>query len=161
MPLFDFNISKALILSYRLIFLIFSSVLCCIQSDFKRLIAYSSVSHIIAIPILVLASSPLSSQAILLLITFHGLSSPVLFSIVGTLYSLYSTRQLAVIRGLLLLSPIFTFFCVVSFLFSLSAPPYPSFLSEVLFFLASLDLTFSVLPFFLIFALLSLIYNLN
>jgi NADH-quinone oxidoreductase subunit M len=159
--LVDVSLIKGIILSYSLIFLVFSSLLCCLQSDFKRLIAYSSVSHIIAIPLLILASSSLRTQSVLLLIVFHGLSSPVLFSIVGLLYSLYSTRQLALIRGLLLLSPLFSFACVISFLLNLSDPPYPSFFSEVLFFLASLDLTFCVLPFFFVFALVSLVYNLN
>jgi len=138
LPFLEVSSLQSFFLGYSFIFLVFSSALCCFQSDFKRLVAYSSVSHMMAVPILVLASSVLRVQATLLLIVFHGLSSPILFSLVGTLYSLYSTRQLALIRGLLSLSPLLALASVVSFLFTLSAPPYPSFFSEVLFFLSSL-----------------------
>jgi NADH:ubiquinone oxidoreductase subunit 4 (subunit M) len=152
---------KFFLFSYFLFFLVFSAVICCIQSDFKRLVAYSSVSHIIAVPILLLSSSNLSQVAIVRVIVFHGLRSPILFSLVGLLYSIYSTRQLVLIRGLITFSPLLSFVTVISFLFSLSAPPYPSFFSEVLFFLRAVCLSFSCLPFFLLFAFLSLVYNLN
>jgi NADH:ubiquinone oxidoreductase subunit 4 (subunit M) len=133
------------LLSYSLFFLVISSIICCSQSDFKRLVAYSSVSHIIAIPLLLISSSGLAFQSCVMLIVFHGLSSPILFSLVGALYSLYSTRQLALIRGLLLFSPMIRSICVASFLFTLSAPPYPSFVSEVFFLCSSLPLSLRVL----------------
>ena len=159
--LIDLAFLQSTLLSYSLFFLVIRSLICCSQSDFKRLVAYSSVSHMMAIPILLISSRSLSFQSCVILITFHGLSSPILFSLVGCLYSLYSTRQLALMRGLLLFSPMMRFFCVVSFLFSLSAPPYPSFVSEVLFFLSSFPLSSFSLLFFLPFILVSLIYNLN
>jgi len=131
------------------------------QSDFKRLVAYSSVSHMIAVPILLFSSNRLRQVVIVRLMIFHGLRSPILFSLVGLLYSMYSTRQLVLMRGLVTVSPLFSFIVIISFLFTLSAPPYPSFYSEVLFFLSAVCLSFSCLPFFLLFAFLSLVYNLN
>lgn len=161
LPLIRVPPLKSFIFAYSLFFLAFSSLLCCFQSDFKRLVAYSSISHIIAIPILVLLSSYLSVKTALFLIVFHGISSPILFCLVGILYSLYSTRQLALMRGLLIISPLLTLLSVITFFFTLSAPPYPSFLSEILFFLSSLSAGRLVLPFLLLFAFLSLVYNLN
>ena len=149
------------ILSYLLFFLVFSTLVCCFQSDFKRLVAYSSISHIIAIPFLLLVASKFSFSTITLLIFFHGLSSPLLFMLVGSIYSIYATRQLPLVRGLALLSPLLSFILVLAFFFTLSAPPFPSFLSEVFFFLSSYSLTPYFLVSLILFAFFSLVYNLN
>jgi len=154
-------ILKIVFTSYFLFFLVFSCFICCFQSDFKRLIAYSSVAHIIAVPLVLLSSSNLGVKTVIFLMLFHGLSSPVLFYIVGVVYSYVSTRQLSIIRGLVLISPLLSFVCIFSFLFRLSAPPYVSFFSEILFFICSLFVTFYSLPFLLIFSFMCLVYNLN
>lgn len=159
--LVNFSHLRYYILSYLLIFLVFRSIVCCFQSDFKRLVAYSSVSHMIAIPFLVLASSKFSFRSIVLLMFFHGLRSPLLFMLVGVIYSIYSTRQLALVRGLALISPFLAFVIVLAFFFTMSAPPFPSFISEVFFFLSSFSLTPYFLFSLLLFAFFSLVYNLN
>lgn len=149
------------LLAYFIVFLLFVTVVCSFQADFKRLVAFSSVSHIITIPFLVMASSSISFKAVILIMLFHGLSSPLLFMLVGLTYSLFQTRQLVFIRGLILLSPLLSFIMILAFFFTLSAPPFPSFVGEVLFILASLSLSGSLVYVFLIFAFLSLVYNLN
>ena len=157
----DFTLLKFILVSYFLVFLVFSSLICCFQSDFKRLIAYSSVAHIIAVPISLLSFTHLRIKTATYLILFHGLSSPILFSLVGLIYLFRRSRQLTLIRGLVLVAPFLSFVLVISFLFTLSAPPYVSFFSEVLFFILSYGLTSYSLPFLLLFALLCLVYNLN
>lgn len=157
----DLSFLRTYVLSYLLVFLVLSTLVCCCQSDFKRIVAYSSVSHMISIPLVALAGFFGSLKVSVLLIVFHGLRSPVLFSLVGILYSVYSTRQLVLIRGLILTSPLLSFICLISFLFSLSAPPYPSFFSEVFFFVFVYFLSSSSLMFLLMFALISLVYNLS
>lgn len=152
---------KPLFTSYLLFFLLFSCIVCCFQSDFKRLVAYSSVAHMIAVPITLFSCSLLGQKTAIFLMLFHGLRSPVLFSIVGVIYSYSSTRQLALVRGLLLASPFLSFVCIFSFLFTLSAPPYVSFFSEVLFFICSIFVTSYSLPFLLLFCFMCLVYNLN
>ena len=157
------NISsfKDFLLSYFMVFILFSSIVCCYQSDFKRLIAYSSVAHMIVVPFLIFSNNYLSLISILLVIFLHGLSSTLMFLRVGYLYLMYSTRQLVLIRGLLLLSPLFRFCLVLTFLFTLSAPPFPSYVAEVFFFLSSFFLSSFFLYVILLFAFLSLVYNLN
>jgi len=149
------------LLSYLLIFIVFSTLICCFQSDFKRLVAYSSVSHMMALPFLLLVNSKFSFSTVTLLMFFHGLSSPLLFMLVGVIYSIYSTRQLALVRGLALISPLLSFILVLAFFFTMSAPPFPSFISEVFFFLSSYSLTPYFLVSLVLFAFLSLVYNLN
>jgi len=152
---------KSVLLSYLVFFLSVVTIICCFQSDFKRLIAYSSVSHIIRVPLLFLRRSVFRFKSLILVIFFHGLSSPVLFILVGILYSIFSSRQLIVIRGLLLISPLLRFILVLAFFFTISAPPFPSFVSEVYFFSSSFTLTSYLMYSFLIFAFFSLVYNLN
>ena len=152
---------KPLFSSYLLFFLVFSCFVCCFQSDFKRLVAYSSVVHIIAVPLSLFSCCAIGIKTTIYLMLFHGLSSPILFSLVGIVYSYSSTRQLALIRGLLLVSPFLSFVCVFSFLFTLSAPPYVSFFSEVLFFFCALFVSSYSLPFLLTFCFMCLVYNLN
>lgn len=147
--------------SYFIIFLPIRTLICCTQSDFKRIIAYSSVSHIIAIPILFLTGTLLSNKAILIVIFFHGLSSPLLFLLVGLVYSQFGTRQLAALRGLVTLRPLLIFISVVVFFITISAPPFPSFIGEILFFISSYQLRSFLIPSLCIFAFLSLIYNLH
>lgn len=149
------------LLSYFIIFIIYSCLICCYQADLKRLIAYSSVAHIIVIPFLVMSNNYLAIQALVLVILLHGLSSTLLFISVGVLYSIFSSRQLVLIRGLILTSPLFSFFLILTFLFTLSAPPFPSFIAEIFFIMSRFVLSPHMLYVVLAFAFFGLVYNLN
>ena len=157
----DLDQLKYLMISYFVVFFMMVCLICRFQSDFKRLVAYSSVSHMMAIPILLIRRTLISSKSLVLVMFFHGFRSPILFMLVGLVYNYYSTRQLALVRGLLTISPLLSFFMVVSFLFTLSAPPYPSFFAEVILFIRTVYMSMYFLPFFIIFIFLSLVYNLN
>jgi NADH:ubiquinone oxidoreductase subunit 4 (subunit M) len=122
---------KSCLLGYLFLFLVYSTLVCCFQSDFKRLVAYSSVSHIITIPIILFSSSLIGVKGLISVMFLHGLSSPLLFILVGILYSFTFTRQHILMRGLLCVSPLLSLLLVLSFFFTLSAPPFPSFLAEV------------------------------
>lgn len=156
----DFPFLSEYFLGYLFLFLSLVTLICCFQTDFKRIVAYSSVSHIIAVPILFLSNNLLSVKSLVMIIFFHGLRSPVLFMLVGILYSLFSSRQLVVIRGLLLISPLLSFILILAFFFTISAPPFPSFVAEVIFFVSSFMLSNIFVYSVLLFTLLSLVYNL-
>jgi NADH:ubiquinone oxidoreductase subunit 4 (subunit M) len=157
----DWHFIYTLLLSYFFVFIVVATVICCYQSDFKRLVAYSSVSHIMPIPLLMIASNVLSFKCVLMVMFFHGFASPVLFILVGLVYSMFSTRQILLIRGILLSSPLLSFIIVLAFFYTMSAPPFPSFVAEVFILLSSLRLSLYFFLFFGLFLLLSLVYNLN
>jgi NADH:ubiquinone oxidoreductase subunit 4 (subunit M) len=161
LPLLDLAFLKSILLSYLILLGVFSLLICCSQSDFKRLIAYSSVSHIMVIPFLILRNNILSTQSLVFIIVFHGLRAAILFFIVGLLYTLFSSRQLVVIRGLLLVSPLLRFFLILSFFYTMSAPPFPSYLAEVYFILSSYILSSYIFLFYIPFIFLRIVYNLN
>lgn len=156
----DFYFLSSYVLGYLFLFLSLVTIICCFQTDFKRIVAYSSVSHIMAVPILFLSNNVLSLKSLLIIMFFHGLSSPVLFMLVGILYSFFSSRQLVVMRGLLLLSPLISFVLILAFFFTISAPPFPSFVAEVLFFVSSFNLSKLFVYSVLLFTFFSLVYNL-
>jgi len=149
------------IFAYFIIFIIYRSLVCCYQSDLKRLIAYSSVAHMMVIPFLVISNNVLAVQALVLVMFLHGLSSTLLFMSVGVLYSIFSSRQLVLMRGLVLTSPLFRFILIIAFLFTLSAPPLPSYVAEVFFLISSFILSPYMLYVALLFVFFGLVYNLN
>lgn len=152
---------SSLITSYLFFSILLSSLLTSIQSDFKRLVAYSSVVHISILVLSLFILHPLNLSVFLILIIFHAFSSPVLFYLVGTLYTLLSTRQLFLLRGTIFLSPLLSLLIILIFLLNVPVPPVPSFLSEVLYFIGVYTYSsyFLLLPLGLI--MLVLVYNLS
>jgi len=148
------------ILSYIVFSVIISSISCCFQSDFKRLVAYSSVVHIRCVPLLLLVGSPMSLKALLILIVFHGLSSPLIFFLVGLVYKIFNSRLFVLVRGLILISPLLSFLTLLLFLISIPTPPFPPFISEVLIFISGLSLSLYLALPFIIILFISLAYNL-
>jgi len=111
-----------------------------------------------AIPLLCIAR--IGTPAIILVILFHGLVSPLLFAIVGHTYARSGTRQIVALRGVVLIEPLVSFTCVVRFLYTLGAPPFPSFIAEVSFLSAGFGVGTLTLFRFFIFCAFSLAYNL-
>lgn len=160
-PLVNIGGMHVLVLGYLVVFSVVSFIVCCFQNDFKRLIAYSSVAHMIIVPILFISSNILSVQSLAIVMLFHGLSSAILFLIVGIVYDMFSTRQLILTRGIVLISPLICSILILTFFFTVSAPPFPSFLAEVFAMFASFILTSFLGPVFALIAFLGLVYNLN
>lgn len=149
-----------LISGYLVFGLAFVALVCCFQSDFKRLVAFSRVRHMMALPPLLVFDTISSRVAVVLLMLFHGLSSPLLFMLVGVSYSSFSRRQFIFIRGFLLIRPLISVFLIFSFLFTMSAPPFPSFVREVFFIMSVISWSSVFIPFIFLFAFLSLVYRL-
>jgi NADH:ubiquinone oxidoreductase subunit 4 (subunit M) len=115
----------------------------------------------IVVPILLMSYSFLGAKSLMLMLLFHGFSSPLLFSLVGHIYSIYSTRQLIIIRGLILCAPSLSLLMISGFIFSLCIPPFPSYVSEVIFFASSISMWWLAPYLLAAFSFMSLIYNLN
>lgn len=100
------------------------------QTDLKKLIAYSSVSHM-GFVLLGIASATTEgvSGAILQMISHGGLSA-MLFFLVGMLYDRVHDREIANFRGLALVMPQFTAFVMIAFFASLGLPGFSAFMAE-------------------------------
>ena len=102
------------------------------QNDLKRLIAYSSVSHM---GFVVLGLASLTYEGVsgsLFQMISHGLISGALFLIVGVLYDRTHDREIDNLSGLANKMPVYTFFTVIFFFASLGLPGFSGFVGELL-----------------------------
>jgi len=106
-------------------------------------------------------SNLLRIKTLLILIFLHGIISPILFLLVGVIYENLKTRQLLLIRGIRLSSPILTLFLIFRFLRTLPAPPFSSFISEVFFFFILSDYFFYSIIIIFFTLLISILFNLR
>jgi NADH-quinone oxidoreductase subunit M len=100
------------------------------QTDLKRLVAYSSVSHMGFVLLALGAFNTTGFNAALYQMFSHGLLSAMLFVIVGVLYSRTGDRQIGSYQGLALSMPNFTLLAAVAFFASLGLPLFSGFIGE-------------------------------
>jgi NADH-quinone oxidoreductase subunit M len=98
----------------------------------KRLIAYSSVSHMGFCMLGIFALNRVALQGGTLQMINHGLSTGGLFALVGMLYERYHTRQIADFGGIAREVPIIAFFMVFMTLASIGLPGLNGFAGEFL-----------------------------
>ena len=100
------------------------------QTDVKKLVAYSSVSHLGFVMLGLFALNSQGMQGAILQMINHGLSTGALFLLVGMIYEQTHTRELKVYGGLWKVTPIFaTIFLIVS-LSSMGLPGLNGFVGE-------------------------------
>jgi NADH-quinone oxidoreductase subunit M len=102
------------------------------QTDLRRLVAYSSVSHLGFCVLAVVAFTPAGLAGGLLHVVNHGLSTGAMFLLVGMLVRRYGTAQIADYSGMWTRLPVWTFFMMVACLASIGLPGLNNFVSEML-----------------------------
>ncbi|MBL8056524.1 MAG: NADH-quinone oxidoreductase subunit M [Anaerolineales bacterium] len=100
------------------------------QADAKKLVAYSSVSHLGFVMLGLFALNPLGLQGALLQMINHGLSTGALFLLVGFIYERRHTRLLAEFGGLWKVMPLYAALALVVFLSSAGLPGLNGFVGE-------------------------------
>jgi NADH-quinone oxidoreductase subunit M len=107
------------------------------QSDFKRLVAYSSVSHM---GYCLLGIAVLKTEAVngaIFQMFAHGLSSAMMFMLVGVVYERAHHREIARFGGLGTHMPVYFALALVGFFASLGLPGLVGFIGEVMVFLGA------------------------
>tara|TARA_R110000737_G_scaffold2923_18_gene9955 strand:- start:42269 stop:43909 length:1641 start_codon:yes stop_codon:yes gene_type:complete len=112
--------------------IIYAGLICWVQEDIKKLVAYSSVSHLgfCVLGLAALNVSGLSGSVLYML--SHGLSTGGLFLMIGFMYERYHTRDMRTVGGLASKMPIWAFFMVFFAMASVGLPGLNGFPSEVL-----------------------------
>lgn len=100
------------------------------QNDFKKMIAYSSVSHMGFVLLGTAALNELGWQGAVYQMVSHGLLSGMLFIIVGVIYGQSGYRTINHFQGLANKMPIYTFFTAIAFFASLGLPFFSGFIGE-------------------------------
>jgi NADH-quinone oxidoreductase subunit M len=112
--------------------IVYAALVCWVQTDIKRLVAYSSVSHLGFCVLGLFALNALGSQGSVLYMINHGLSTGALFFLVGMIYERYHTRDMDRLGGLARRMPVWSFFMIFFVLASVGLPGLNGFVSEVL-----------------------------
>jgi NADH-quinone oxidoreductase subunit M len=112
--------------------IVYGALVAMVQPDIKKLVAYSSVSHLGFVVLGMLALNHAALQGSLLQMVNHGLSTGALFLLVGMLYDRRHTRMIADYGGLAKVIPIFTVFFLLATLSSIGLPGLNGFVGEFL-----------------------------
>jgi NADH-quinone oxidoreductase subunit M len=113
-----------------LIGIIYGAIVCLMQKDMKRLIAYSSVSHLGFCTLGIFALTPNGLSGSVLQQINHGISTGALFLIVGVLYERRHTRLISEFGGLATPMPNFAAIYLIISLSSLGMPLLNGFIGE-------------------------------
>ena len=129
--------SRYLFLTLGVVGIIYGAIVATMQSDLKRLVAYSSVAHL---GFIVLGTFALTSQSItggVMQMVNHGVSTGALFLLVGMIYERRHTRQISALRGIQSVAPIFAAGFMVVMLSSIGVPGLNGFVGEYLILIGS------------------------
>ncbi|MEQ9007476.1 MAG: NADH-quinone oxidoreductase subunit M [Ekhidna sp.] len=102
------------------------------QRDLKRMVAYSSVSHMGFVLVGLASLTAVGFSGSLFHMVSHGLISPALFLIAGVIYDRTGNRQMENFSGLAARMPVYTFFMAVFFFAGLGLPGLSGFVGELM-----------------------------
>ncbi len=111
--------------------IVYGALACMMQKDWKKLVAYSSVSHLGFCTLGIFALNPAGIAGSIIQQINHGISTGMLFLIVGMVYERRHTREIAEYGGLLRVMPIFTAIFALAALSSMGMPPLNGFIGEI------------------------------
>ena len=112
--------------------IIYGALVAMVQPDVKRLVAYSSVSHMGFVMLGLFSFTEAGMQGALYQMLNHGVSTGALFLLVGMIYERRHTRQIADFGGLAKPMPWFATFFVIASLSSVGLPLLNGFVGEFL-----------------------------
>lgn len=117
--------------------IIYGALVCLVQVDLKRLIAFSSVSHLGFVMLGLFSYTMQGVQGGIIQMINHGLSTGALFLIVGMIYERRHTRMIADFGGLSKVMPIYATFFMIVTLSSIGLPGLNGFIGEFLILLGA------------------------
>ncbi len=128
---------RAVILGLAVIGIIYGALVSLVQPDFKKLVAYSSVSHLGFVMLGIFAMTVQSVQGALLVMINHGISTGALFFLIGMLYERRHTRMIEAYGGIARTVPLFAALLTIVSLSSIGVPGTNGFVGEFLVLLGS------------------------
>jgi NADH-quinone oxidoreductase subunit M len=121
-----------MVAALSIVAIVYGALLALAQTDWKRLVAYSSISHMGLITLGLFAVTPAALSGSLLHQINHGISTGALFLIVGLVYERRRTRDIAAFAGLSAVMPVFATVFLVMTLSSIGLPGLNGFIGEIL-----------------------------
>jgi NADH-quinone oxidoreductase subunit M len=115
-----------------IIAIIYGALVSLMQKDWKKLVAYSSVSHMGFCTLGMIAMNQAGITGSMLQQINHGVSTSLLFLIAGIIYERRHTREISEFGGLLRVMPVFTIVFLITALSSMGMPPLNGFIGEII-----------------------------
>ena len=123
---------STLMVTLSVIGVVYGALVAWVQPDMKKLVAYSSVSHLGFCVLGIFAMNQTAIEGSILQMVNHGLSTGALFLLVGVIYERRHTRMLADYGGIAKTMPLYTTFFVIAVLSSVGLPGLNGFVGEFL-----------------------------
>jgi NADH-quinone oxidoreductase subunit M len=123
---------SGVLISLGAVSLIYGAVIALIQHDVKRIVAYSSLSHLGLIVIAIATENPIALQGALVYIVAHGLFTAALFLILGYVEEREETRSLIRLGGLGKANPKLAGALCIAALAALGLPGLAGFVGEII-----------------------------
>ncbi len=123
--------------------IVYGALVSLMQKDWKKLVAYSSVSHLGFCTLGIFALNPAGISGSIIQQVNHGISTGMLFLIVGIVYERRHTREIAEYGGLLRVMPIFTIIFLITALSSMGMPPLNGFIGEISILQGAYEMSFN------------------
>ena len=128
---------RYLMLGLAVVGIIYGALVAMVQPDFKKLVAYSSVSHLGFVMLGIFALTVQSVQGALMVMINHGVSTGALFFLIGIIYERRHTRLIDAYGGIARVVPLFSALLVLVSLSSIGLPGLNGFIGEFLVLLGS------------------------
>ncbi len=128
---------RAVIVVLAVIGIVYGALVAMVQPDFKKLVAYSSVSHLGFVMLGIFALTLQSVQGALMVMINHGISTGALFLLVGMIYERRHTRMIDAYGGIARVVPLFAAVLTFVSLSSIGLPGTNGFVGEFLVLLGS------------------------
>jgi NADH-quinone oxidoreductase subunit M len=145
---------RTVIVTLSVIGIIYGALVAMVQPDFKKLVAYSSVSHLGFVMLGIFALTLQSVQGALMIMINHGISTGALFFLIGMIYERKHSREIAAYGGIARVVPMFAALLTLVSLSSIGLPGLNGFVGEFLVLVGS----FKPYPVFTIFATTGVIF---
>lgn len=139
MPFFPEAVAQArpLLAVLATIGIVYGALVSIVQQDVKKLVAYSSVSHLGFVMLGLMALTQQSVEGAVYQMLNHGISTGALFLLVGMVYDRRHTRQIADFGGIAKRMPWYTFFFLIVTFSSIALPGTNGFVGEFLILMGS------------------------
>ena len=124
--------------------IVYGSLTAIRQTDFKRIIAYTSVAHMNLVIVGIFSFNVVGLEGAILQSVSHGFVASALFLIIGVVYERYHTRTVKYYGGLVHIMPLYTFIFLFFTMANIGLPGTGSFIGEFLILTGSFEACTSI-----------------
>jgi NADH-quinone oxidoreductase subunit M len=160
LPLFPEGVREyaSIISILAVIGIIYGALVAMVQKDMKKLVAYSSVSHLGFVVLGIFGLTVESMQGAIIQMVNHGLSTGALFLLVGYIYERTHTREIAEYGGIAKIVPLYATILLIVSLSSIGVPGLNGFVGEFLILVGSFKSPLLGSPYYTIIAATGVIF---